>query len=278
MCKRSSLKRSYRRSFKRMHGLKRKRRPCDLIWLSLVLVAAQSLQLVSALSLPSRLHPAPRLPRAAYNPPPPRPSQLLLLTWQKHKPKLELPEKPVEPHMPDVPEEAPKLDVPGRGAGSSRGKREQGGVDSDSDGQAVPRPQQAAAAGAGTAAGAGAGAANQEEQQAGDQDAAGVAGPSGVGGAQQHRPPAAAEAAGTGGPRKSRRLAANASQRQANPARAAVAHPRPSALGGMHKGYGDEHWYMFEANRIHTVFVCSFEDGEGYGRMYFVPANSLSRS
>ncbi|KAJ9531489.1 hypothetical protein QJQ45_015045 [Haematococcus lacustris] len=35
-------------------------------------------------------------------------------TWQKHKPKLELPEKPVEPHMPDVPEEAPKLDVPGR--------------------------------------------------------------------------------------------------------------------------------------------------------------------
>ncbi|KAL6753133.1 hypothetical protein V8C86DRAFT_3028984 [Haematococcus lacustris] len=56
------------------------------------------------------------------------------------------------------------------------------------------------------------------------------------------------------------------------------AQPRPSALGGMHKGYGDEHLYMFEANRIHTVFVCSFEDGEGYGRMYFVPANNLSRS
>ncbi|KAJ9522498.1 hypothetical protein QJQ45_008340 [Haematococcus lacustris] len=54
-------------------------------------------------------------------------------TWQKHKPKLELPEKPVEPHMPDVPEEAPKLDVPGRGAGSSRGKREQEGFDSDGD-------------------------------------------------------------------------------------------------------------------------------------------------
>ncbi|KAJ9522005.1 hypothetical protein QJQ45_005042 [Haematococcus lacustris] len=33
MCKRSSLKRSYRRSFKRMHGLKRKRRRCDLIQL-----------------------------------------------------------------------------------------------------------------------------------------------------------------------------------------------------------------------------------------------------
>ncbi|KAJ9525824.1 hypothetical protein QJQ45_009329 [Haematococcus lacustris] len=36
-------------------------------------------------------------------------------TWQKHNPKLELPEKPVEPHMPDVLEEAPKLDVPRRG-------------------------------------------------------------------------------------------------------------------------------------------------------------------
>ncbi|KAL6758017.1 hypothetical protein V8C86DRAFT_2609834 [Haematococcus lacustris] len=56
-------------------------------------------------------------------------------TWQKHKPKLELPEKPVEPHMPDVPEESPKLDVPGRGAGSSRGKREQEGFDSDGDGE-----------------------------------------------------------------------------------------------------------------------------------------------
>ncbi|KAJ9517507.1 hypothetical protein QJQ45_025014, partial [Haematococcus lacustris] len=56
-------------------------------------------------------------------------------TWQKHKPKLELPEKPVEPHMPDVPEEAPKLNVPGRGAGSSRGKREQEGFDSDGDGE-----------------------------------------------------------------------------------------------------------------------------------------------
>ncbi|KAL6751412.1 hypothetical protein V8C86DRAFT_3030138, partial [Haematococcus lacustris] len=128
-------------------------------------------------------------------------------------------------------------------------------------GQAVPRPQQAAAAGAGAAVRAGTGAADQGEQQAGDQDAAGVAGPSGVGGAQQHRPAAAEEAAGTGGPRKSRRLAANASQRQANQARPVAAQPRPSALGGMHKGYGDEHWYMFEANRIHTVFVCSFEDG-----------------
>ncbi|KAL6751245.1 hypothetical protein V8C86DRAFT_2781560 [Haematococcus lacustris] len=56
-------------------------------------------------------------------------------TWQKHKPKLELPEKPVEPHMSDVPEEAPKLNVPGRGAGSSRGKREQEGFDSDGDGE-----------------------------------------------------------------------------------------------------------------------------------------------
>ncbi|KAL6747968.1 hypothetical protein V8C86DRAFT_2892660, partial [Haematococcus lacustris] len=211
MSKRSSLKRSYRRSSKRMHGLKRKRGRCDLIWrMSLVLVAALSyqpvaalsLQLVASLSLPSHLHahmqpgPAPWLclahnglrgcpcvlmhaqrdimedyqrsmgawrkecarvrsedaaadraallehmksareicqqdPLKVYD----DEMDKMQKTWQKHKSKLELAEKPVEPHMPDVPEEAPKLDVPGRGAGSSRGKREQGGFDSDSDGE-----------------------------------------------------------------------------------------------------------------------------------------------
>ncbi|KAL6748247.1 hypothetical protein V8C86DRAFT_3033024 [Haematococcus lacustris] len=54
--------------------------------------------------------------------------------------------------------------------------------------------------------------------------------------------------------------------------------PQQSAMGSMHQGYGDEHWYMFDATKIFTVFVTSFEDGEGYGRMFFVPAHSLSRS
>ncbi|KAL6746724.1 hypothetical protein V8C86DRAFT_3034424 [Haematococcus lacustris] len=51
-----------------------------------------------------------------------------------------------------------------------------------------------------------------------------------------------------------------------------------SAMGSMHQGYGDQHWYMFDATKIFTVFVTSFEDGEGYGRMFFVPAHSLNRS
>ncbi|KAL6747743.1 hypothetical protein V8C86DRAFT_3033495 [Haematococcus lacustris] len=51
-----------------------------------------------------------------------------------------------------------------------------------------------------------------------------------------------------------------------------------SAMGSMHQGYGDEHWYMFDATKIFTVLVTNFEDGEGYGRMFFVPAHSLSRS
>ncbi|KAL6763144.1 hypothetical protein V8C86DRAFT_3023063 [Haematococcus lacustris] len=51
-----------------------------------------------------------------------------------------------------------------------------------------------------------------------------------------------------------------------------------SAMGSMHQGYGDQHWYMFDATKIFTVFVTSFEHGEGYGRMFFVPAHSLSRS
>ncbi|KAL6745817.1 hypothetical protein V8C86DRAFT_3035253 [Haematococcus lacustris] len=54
--------------------------------------------------------------------------------------------------------------------------------------------------------------------------------------------------------------------------------PQQSAMGSMHQGYGDQHWYMFDATKIFTVFVTSFEDGEGYGRMFFVPAHSLSRS
>ncbi|KAL6749609.1 hypothetical protein V8C86DRAFT_3031840 [Haematococcus lacustris] len=54
--------------------------------------------------------------------------------------------------------------------------------------------------------------------------------------------------------------------------------PAQSAMGSMHQGYGDQHWYMFDATKIFTVFVTSFEDGEGYGRMFFVPAHSLSRS
>ncbi|MGQ3285956.1 hypothetical protein, partial [Bosea sp. (in: a-proteobacteria)] len=89
---------------------------------------------------------------------------------------------------------------------------------------------------------------------------------------------AAAEAASTGGTRKSQRLAAGASQRQADPLPPVQERPQQSAMGSMHQGYGDQHWYMFDATKIFTVFVTSFEDGEGYGRMFFVPAHSLSRS
>ncbi|KAL6745227.1 hypothetical protein V8C86DRAFT_3035774 [Haematococcus lacustris] len=145
-------------------------------------------------------------------------------------------------------------------------------------GQAVPRPQQAAGAGAAAEAG------GQGGEPPGDGDADGGAGPSGIGGPQQHRSAkrgveqAAAGAASTGGARKSQRLAANASQRQADPLPPVEDHPQRSAMGSMHQGYGDEHWYMFDATKIFTVFVTSFEDGEGYGRMFFVPAHSLSRS
>ncbi|KAJ9509140.1 hypothetical protein QJQ45_001626 [Haematococcus lacustris] len=106
----------------------------------------------------------------------------------------------------------------------------------------------------------------------------------GIGGPQQHRSAkrgveqAAAEAASTGGTRKSQRLAAGASQRQADPLPPVEDRPQQSAMGSMHQGYGDQHWYMFDATKIFTVFVTSFEDGEGYGRMFFVPAHSLSRS
>ncbi|KAJ9513560.1 hypothetical protein QJQ45_006127 [Haematococcus lacustris] len=145
-------------------------------------------------------------------------------------------------------------------------------------GQAVPRPQQAAEAGAAANAG------GQGGEPPGDGDAGGAAGPSGIGGPQQHRSAkrgvdqAAAEAASTGGTRKSQRLAAGASQRQADPLPPVDERPQQSAMGSMHQGYGDEHWYMFDATKIFTVFVTSFEDGEGYGRMFFVPAHSLSRS
>ncbi|KAL6746723.1 hypothetical protein V8C86DRAFT_3034423 [Haematococcus lacustris] len=131
-------------------------------------------------------------------------------------------------------------------------------------GQAVPRPQQAAGAGAAAEAG------GQGGEPPGDGDAEGAAGPSGIGGPQQHRSAkrgveqAAAEAAGTGGARKSQRLAASASQRQADPLPPVEDHPQRSAMGSMHQGYGDEHWYMFDATKIFTV--TSFEDGEGYGR------------
>ncbi|KAL6748344.1 hypothetical protein V8C86DRAFT_3032903 [Haematococcus lacustris] len=146
-------------------------------------------------------------------------------------------------------------------------------------GQAVPRPQQAAGAGAADNAGGQGGG-----EPPGDGDAAGAAGPSGIGGPQQHRSAkrgveqAAAEAASTGGTRKSQRLAAGASQRQADPLPPVEDRPQQSAMGSMHQGYGDQHWYMFDATKIFTVFVTSFEDGEGYGRMFFVPAHSLSRS
>ncbi|KAL6746093.1 hypothetical protein V8C86DRAFT_3034984 [Haematococcus lacustris] len=146
-------------------------------------------------------------------------------------------------------------------------------------GQALPVPQQAA--GAGAAAGAGGQGGGEPP---GDGDAGGAAGPSGIGGPQQHRSAkrgveqAAAEAASTGGTRKSQRLAASASQRQGDPLPPVEDRPQRSAMGSMHQGYGDEHWYMFDATKIFTVFVTSFEDGEGYGRMFFVPAHSLSRS
>ncbi|KAJ9513033.1 hypothetical protein QJQ45_029289 [Haematococcus lacustris] len=134
-------------------------------------------------------------------------------------------------------------------------------------GQAVPRPQQAAAGAAANAGGQGGG------EPPGDGDADGGAGPSGIGGPQQHRSAkrgveqAAAEAASTGGTRKSQRLAAGASQRQADPLPPVEDRPQQSAMGSMHQGYGDEHWYMFDATKIFTVFVTSFEDGEGYGRI-----------
>ncbi|KAL6755629.1 hypothetical protein V8C86DRAFT_3027301 [Haematococcus lacustris] len=146
-------------------------------------------------------------------------------------------------------------------------------------GQAVPVPQQAA--GAGAAAGAGGQGGGEPP---GDGDAGGAAGPSGIGGPQQHRSAkrgveqAAAEAASTGGTRKSQRLAAGVSQRQADPLPPVEGRPQQSAMGSMHQGYGDQHWYMFDATKIFTVFVTSFEHGEGYGRMFFVPAHSLSRS
>ncbi|KAL6754570.1 hypothetical protein V8C86DRAFT_3027977 [Haematococcus lacustris] len=146
-------------------------------------------------------------------------------------------------------------------------------------GQAVPVPQQAA--GAGAAAGAGGQGGGEPP---GDGDEGGAAGPSGIGGPQQHRSAkrgveqAAAEAASTGGTRKSQRLAAGASQRQADPLPPVEERPQQSAMGSMHQGYGDQHWYMFDATKIFTVFVTSFEHGEGYGRMFFVPAHSLSRS
>ncbi|KAJ9511611.1 hypothetical protein QJQ45_007360 [Haematococcus lacustris] len=146
-------------------------------------------------------------------------------------------------------------------------------------GQAVPRPQQAAGAGAAANAGGQGGG-----EPPGDGDAEGAAGPSGIGGPQQHRSAkrgveqAAAEAASTGGTRKSQRLAAGASQRQADPHPPVEDRPQQSAMGSMHQGYGDQHWYMYDATKIFTVFVTSFEDGEGYGRMFFVPAHSLSRS
>ncbi|KAL6746557.1 hypothetical protein V8C86DRAFT_3149527 [Haematococcus lacustris] len=145
-------------------------------------------------------------------------------------------------------------------------------------GQAVPRPQQAAGAGAAAEAG------GQGREPPGDGDAEGVAGPSGIGGPQQNRSAkrgveqAAAEAASTGGARKSQRLAAGASQRQADPLPPVEDRPQRSAMGSMHQGYGDQHWYMFDATKIFTVFATSFEDGEGYGRMFFVQAHSLSRS
>ncbi|KAL6749316.1 hypothetical protein V8C86DRAFT_2442187 [Haematococcus lacustris] len=134
-------------------------------------------------------------------------------------------------------------------------------------GQAVPRPQQAA--GAGAAANAG----GQGGEPPGDGNAEGAAGPSGIGGPQQHRSAkrgvvqAAAEAASTGGTRKSQRLAAGASQRQADPLPPVEERPQQSAMGSMHQGYGDQHWYMFDATKIFTVFVTSFEDGEGYGHI-----------
>ncbi|KAJ9513012.1 hypothetical protein QJQ45_029213 [Haematococcus lacustris] len=135
-------------------------------------------------------------------------------------------------------------------------------------GRAVPRPQQAAGAGAAAEAGGQGGG-----EPPADGEAEGAAGPSGIGGPQQHRSAkrgveqAAAGAASTGGARKSQRLAANASQRQADPLPPVEDRPQPSAMGSMHQGYGDEHWYMFDATKIFTVFVTSFEDGEGYGRM-----------
>ncbi|KAJ9507352.1 hypothetical protein QJQ45_006325 [Haematococcus lacustris] len=144
--------------------------------------------------------------------------------------------------------------------------------------QAVPRPQQAAGAEAAAEPGA------RGEEPGGHRDADGAAGPSGIGGSQQHRSAkrgveqAAAEAASTGGARKSQRLAASASQRQADPLPPVEDRPQRSAMGSMHQGYGDQHWHMFDATKIFTVFVTSFEDGEGYGRMFFVPAHSLSRS
>ncbi|KAL6749154.1 hypothetical protein V8C86DRAFT_3112931 [Haematococcus lacustris] len=139
-------------------------------------------------------------------------------------------------------------------------------------GQAVPVPQQAA--GAGAAAGAGGQGGGEPP---GDGDAGGAVGPSGIGGPQQHRSAkrgveqAAAEAASTGGTRKSQRLAAGASQRQADPLPPVEERPQQSAMGSMHQGYGDQHWYMFDATKIFTVFVTSFEHGEGYGRMFFDP-------
>ncbi|KAJ9522653.1 hypothetical protein QJQ45_019736 [Haematococcus lacustris] len=132
-------------------------------------------------------------------------------------------------------------------------------------GQAVPRPQQAAGAGAAAEAG------GQGGEPPGDGDAAGAAGPSGIGGPQQQRSAkrgveqAAAGAASTGGARKSQRLADSASQRQADPLPPVEDRLQRSAMGSMHQGYGDEHWYMFDATKIFTVFVTSFEDGEGYG-------------
>ncbi|KAL6745369.1 hypothetical protein V8C86DRAFT_3035645 [Haematococcus lacustris] len=145
-------------------------------------------------------------------------------------------------------------------------------------GQAVPMPQQE------TGSGPAAEARARGEEQPGNGDAAGAAGPSGIGGSQLHRSAkrgvqqAAAGAASADGARKSQRLAANASQRQADHLPPVEDRPQRSPMGSMHQGYGDEHWYMFDATKIFTVFVTSFEDGEGYGRMFFVPAHSLSRS
>ncbi|KAJ9520713.1 hypothetical protein QJQ45_007576 [Haematococcus lacustris] len=84
-------------------------------------------------------------------------------------------------------------------------------------------------------------------------------------GRSQKRPAqvAAGENVVLGSTRKSARLAAPSSQRQAAQPAPAAAQPQPPPppLGGMHKGYGDQHWYMYDASRIHNVFVSSFPDG-----------------
>lgn len=115
---------------------------------------------------------------------------------------------------------------------------------------------------------------------AGDAGTGGLMGP--AAGRSQKRPAQVAEGENVvlGSTRKSARLAAPSSQRQAAQAAPAAAQPQPPPppLGGMHKGFGDQHWYMYDASRIHNVFVSSFPDGEEHGRMLFVAAHSLSRS